>query len=634
MKPFGCSLHNKYFPIFQWNNQNFGGYHGQLYQGSNTYYSNMNGRYQYQPNRFNTASNWRNHRDFGYGNNAGCYQQYRRGFYYRPTGVPNQRYPVPEKSIDKSIESKSPTSIVASNKRKSHDTNPIKSNEEVMRLKRLRKDTEDVIKDNGKKLQYKQLSLLLKKKLKNTKSQIESLPFEKTDIIQQQEVLTQERELLPQRVNDDSSLFVNGNDKSKTIWYKGDAGKWAGAPSLPDLQLGNEDFKNIGSGSLSKAHEELSVSSQENKASPEPFPHILIQSYCKLTDENPHFSKHRKALVRKTNFEINAFPRRTRRNSEPSLTNTSWSSGENSLEDLEDNSVLNGNSVNRLELGRLNTTIRRLVEDSSTTNRFRHIKTSLLKEYHSELSRQFCSERFGSEFKSDELSRITTQKSLNDETLEDGNVLQLISDQINDLDEGLDGDASFDTLPTALMSPIQTMIFAPKRERRHSFSDKNNDYNNLRDAANHKLYQCSSTTLISDTNCNEITKIKSNGQAKSLDNSCDIALNNIKSIQTENDKDSIVSLESFSSDFKVSSLWSKSKAITDVTIEETTNLQEDIINLLKESDDSRIRSKEEILLIEELKLKESRKRAIESRQKEIVEQLRKLKKMSNVITKI
>ena len=596
----------------------------------------MNGRYQYQPSRFNATLNWKNHRDFGYGNYAGCYQQqYRRGFYYRPTGVPTQKFPIPEKSNDKSIESRPSTSTVAINKRKSHETDPIKSNEEVMRLKRLRKDTEDVIKDNGKKLQYKQLSLILKKKLKNTKSQLESLPFEKTDIIQQKEVLTQ-RQLSPQTVNDDSRLFLNGNEKSKTIWYEGDAGKWAGAPSLPDLQLGNEDFKNIGSGSLSKAHEELGMSSQENKASPEPFPQRLIQTYCRLTDENPHFSKHRKALVRKNDFEIKALPKRTRRNSEPSITNTSWSSGENLLEDLEDNSVLNENSVNRLELGRVNTTIKRLVEDSSTTSKFRHIKASLLKDYHSELSRQFCSERFGTDFKSYELSRSTTQnESLNDEILGEDNIMQLISDQINHLDEGFDGDASFDTLPTALMSPIQTMIFAPKRERRHSFSDKNNDYNNLRDATSHKLLHCSLTPLISNTNCNEITKIRSNNQAKSLENSCDIALNNKKSIQSENDEDGIVSLETFSSDNKGSSLYSKSKEVTDITIEQTTNLQEDIINLLKESDNnSRIRSNEEILLIEELKSKESRKKAIENRQKEIVEQLRKLKEMNNGITKI
>ena len=495
-----------------------------------------------------------------------------------------------------------------------NESNPIKSAEELIRLKRLRKDTEDSIKDKGKKLQYKQLSLKLRNKLKEENNHCESAPLLEVDN------------------QDESKIAGKENKESKTLWYAGDTGKWSGAPALPDLQLRNEDFKKIGSGSLSKDNSINEPLTQERyNSTPEPFPQKLLQSYCRLTDESPHFTKHRKALIRKQEIMNNYVPpKRIRRSSEPSYSNSSVISGDDIL---EESVIMDTNFIQQTELGRVNDKLRRVVEGSSNTNKLGRLRTSLRKEYHAEMSRQFCAVRFSSENKDGLSANYLVQRDMfsKDKMSDENSFFHSLANQMNDLDSLSVCDVSFDNLPSALTAPVQRMIEAPKRERRHSFSDKSNTLNNEQDTY---LDMAHSTTNMSEGNkqfC-ATTKICRESQLKAQKNpsiSYEIPAKNSKKESKAKEyskEEDVVFLDTVSSD-AASTFFSKTKQIeAKIQRKKIPNLADDIVDLLHDGDDAGYKkTDEEMALLDELRMKEAEKQCIEMRQREIVKKLKELK---------
>jgi len=502
--------------------------------------------------------------------------QYKNDVYFSPIGIYSKsRYPFLAKYIDQQPMSQLTTIIKTSNKRTSSGTHPESSSEELMRLKRLKKDTEDSIKEKGRKLQYKQLSLKLKKKLKDPYSHLESTPVSKTfdNYVQNIEASAEENKLL-QVSHDDKMKSNQSNRKSGTTWYAGDTGRWAGAPSLPDLQLGNEDFRTIGNGSLSKAREEIDNITQENyNASTAQFPQKLIQRYCRLTDEHPHFHKHRKALARKECIQTAVPHKRIRRSSEPSISNTSWASEENLSEDIEDNPSIAANSSRNSEKREANDKVRQLVERRSISNESKNSQSSFLRNYQSELSRKYSLERFSSKSE----SNICYES----------------------LDKFAFDEISLEKLPF-LLSPVQRMIEAPKRERRHSFSENTNSSNYFNDSV--------SVSITHDNLfCKDLNK-----QHKSIELHPEDSLKSAGKPSNSNDS-CLSTLEEASTKH-------------DQHIEHQTNLQGKIFQLLKERKPTEYEQNEEqIILLKELQMKETEKKSIENRQKEIIDRLEELR---------
>ena len=357
---------------------------------------------------------------------------------------------------------------------------PLKSSEELLRLKRMRKNTEENIKVSGKKLEYKKASMMLKKKLKEKDSAPPSVILDSQDnsgrMLENVDNGSISSQLSAE--TDKSKHSAEEHDKFKTIWCRGETVKCLGAPAMPDLQLRNEDFKNIGKGTLARTNEGNEVLTQDKEIENSlPFQQELLQNYCKLTDENTHLFSPRKGPTSRQDYLFGPQRTRKRRSSEPSYTPQQLDVDEclsrNETDKITADTNLTSNliSSNSQLLRKDNEILRRLiVEDASTNEKLRPLITTLRRQYHAEISRQLGVKRFGTE----------KGPFLEDNNNAKEQINQCEENQLNYDPQFLEamsvGSVHLEELPSPLRPRIQELLRIPKRIRRHSYSESGSSF--------------------------------------------------------------------------------------------------------------------------------------------------------------